>query len=65
VVAGSFTVPLVMPKIDELAEGLSASELRAQYGGKEDVRFRQELLNIKQRVLELPPYRVVTGLPAR
>ena len=64
-VANSFTVELVMPEVADLPEGLSATELEAQFGGQEDVRFRQQLHDIEQRVLRLPPYRVVTGLPRR
>jgi hypothetical protein len=64
-IAGSFTVPLVMPEVDDLPDGLSAKQLAAEYGGKADRRFRQQLLNIQRRVRRLPPYRVVTGLPTR
>ncbi|MCI0493274.1 MAG: hypothetical protein L0Z07_10095 [Planctomycetes bacterium] len=64
-VAGSFSVSVVMPSVDGLPEGLSARDLATQFGSTSDNRFRQQLLDVEQRVLRLPPYRVATGLPVR
>lgn len=53
----TFTVVAFMPDVDGLPEGLSAAEVKSQYGAKNDPRFRQQLSEIDGRILALPPYR--------
>jgi hypothetical protein len=57
-VADRFEVSVYMPSVADLPEGLSAADLAAQFGARDDDRFRQQLQQINQRLLQLPPYRV-------
>ncbi len=57
VVSDSFRVPVYMPAVADLPEGLSAAELASQFGAQSDSRFQQQLQQINQRLLQLPPYR--------
>jgi hypothetical protein len=52
-----FTPALFMPSVDDLPVQLSAAEYAAQFGSKDDQRFRRQLLLIDQRIGDLPPYR--------
>jgi hypothetical protein len=56
-VAEKFRVPVYMPAVADLSEGLMAAELTLQFGGQSDDRFQQQLQQIDQRLLQLPPYR--------
>jgi Matrixin len=56
-VADNFRVPVYMPSISDLPEGLTTSELTSQFGTQQDGRFQQQLQQIDQRLLQLPPYR--------
>ena len=56
-VADEFTVPAYMPTVDDLPEGLTAAQLLAQFGPQTDDRFRRQLQQIDQRLLQLPTYR--------
>jgi hypothetical protein len=56
-VSDEFTVANYMPSVDNLPEGLSATELLAQFGPQTDDRFRRELDEIDQRLMQLPIYR--------
>ena len=56
-VGDEFTVAAYMPSIDELPEGLTATQLLAEYGPQNDDRFQRELKRIDQRLLQLPTYR--------
>ena len=56
-VSDEFTVPTFMPSVDDLPEGLTAAQLLAQFGPQTDNRFRRELDEIDQRLLQLPTYR--------
>jgi hypothetical protein len=55
----TFTAAAFMPGIDGLPEGLSAADVKSQYGAKDDPRFRQQLQKIDGRILALPPYRPI------
>jgi len=55
-----FTVKAFMPAVDGLPEGLSADELKLQFGRKDDPRFRKQLSEIDGRILALPAYRPAT-----
>jgi hypothetical protein len=55
----TFTVKAFMPAVDALPEGISAADLKSQYGGKDDPRFRKQLNEIDRRILALPPYRPI------
>jgi matrixin len=57
--ADGFTVATYMPPIDDIPEGLSATQLIARFGLPADPRFQKQLKAIDQRVLELPAYRGV------
>ena len=56
-VADDFTVPAYMPSVDDLPEGLTATQLLTEFGPQTDNRFRREIDAIDQRLLQLPPYR--------
>lgn len=56
-VADEFTVPAYMPTVDDLPEGLTAAQLLSQFGPQTDDRFRRQLQQIDQRLLQLPTYR--------
>jgi hypothetical protein len=55
--ADGFTVTTYMPAFDGIPEGLSATQLMAQFGLPADPRFQKQLKAIEDRVLQLPPYR--------
>jgi hypothetical protein len=38
---------------------LSAGNIKSQYGGKDDSRFRKQLQEIDGRILALPAYRPI------
>ncbi len=56
-VADEFTVPAYMPSVADLPEGLTAAQLLTQFGPQTDDRFRHQLQQIDQRLLQLPTYR--------
>jgi hypothetical protein len=56
-VADGFRVPVYMPPVADLPEGLTAAQLTSQFGAQSDSRFQQQLQRIDQRLLQLPPYR--------
>jgi hypothetical protein len=58
-VAEHFTVESYVPPIDEIPEGLSATQLMARFGLPADPRFQKQLDAIDKRVLDLPVYRGV------
>jgi hypothetical protein len=53
----TFTVDAFLPEVEGLPEAVSADLLKSQYGGQNDPRFRQQLVEIDERILALPPYR--------
>jgi hypothetical protein len=55
----TFTVAAFMPDISGLPEGLSAGNIKSQYGSKDDSRFRKQLQEIDGRILALPAYRPI------
>jgi hypothetical protein len=55
--ADSFRVPVYMPPVTDLPEGLNAAELASRFGAQSDAGFQQQLQQIDQRLLQLPPYR--------
>lgn len=55
--AKSFTVSAFMPEIEGLPEKLSAKDLAAKFGGKDDPRFLEQLKLIDQRIAQLSGYR--------
>jgi uncharacterized protein YfiM (DUF2279 family) len=57
--ADSFRVDQFMPKVDGLPEGLSVTQLLAQFGQQNDDRFQTQLGEIDRLVLDLAPYRAV------
>lgn len=56
-VGDKFTIAAFMPSVDELPEGLTATQMLTEYGPQNDDRFQRELKRIDQRLLELPTYR--------
>lgn len=55
--ADDFAVPTYMPSVEGLPEGLTAADLKVQYGNEKDSRFQQELQRIDALLMQLPPYR--------
>ncbi len=55
-VGREFRVQAFLPPLDDLAEGLTASQLRRDYGGFGDPRFAAQLAQIDRRVIRLPIY---------
>jgi hypothetical protein len=55
-VARDFRVEVFLPPLDGLTEGLSASQLRRDYGGFGDRRFAEQMSRIDRRVMALPVY---------
>jgi len=64
-VGDEFTVVGYMPNIDELPEGLTATELLGEFGPQNDDRFQRELKRIDQRLLQLPAYRSANSASLR
>ncbi|MGD9634968.1 MAG: hypothetical protein AB7U97_16935, partial [Pirellulales bacterium] len=64
-VGDEFTVEAYMPNIDELPEGLTATQLLAEYGPQNDDRFQRELQRIDQRLQQLPSYRNASSASGR
>lgn len=64
-VGDEFTVAAYMPNVDELPEGLTATQLLADYGPQNDDRFQRELKRIDQRLLQLPTYRGTNSASTR
>ena len=62
-IEASFAVPLVMPSVEGLPEGLSNEELAKQFGPATDARFRKQLREIEARIKALPPYRAPAAAP--
>jgi hypothetical protein len=58
----AFEVESFMPEIDSLPDGLSAKDLKSQFGIKTDPRFAKKLREIDQSVLLLPGYRSTGAL---
>ena len=58
----SFKVTSFVPDTKGLPEKLTAKQLAAQFGGKDDPRFAKQLKLIDDRILALPGYRPVTTL---
>jgi hypothetical protein len=58
----SFKVSAFVPDTKGLPEKLTAKQLAAQFGGKNDPRFAKQLKLIDDRILALPGYRPVTML---
>ncbi len=54
-----FKVASFMPEIDSLSDGISANDLKTQYGSKNDSRLTQQLRAIDERLLLLPGYRAM------
>jgi hypothetical protein len=52
-----FKVAAFMPEIDSLPDGISANDLRLQYGTKNDPPLAKQLRTIDERLLLLPGYR--------
>ncbi len=61
--ADGFRVPIYMPAVDDLPEGLNAAQFIEQFGGVGDERFTQQLEAIRQRINALPPYMVLKIVP--
>jgi hypothetical protein len=61
-VATGFAPATFMPAVDDLPEGLSASQFAARFGSQRDPRFLQQLAAIEHGISELPLYR---GIPQR
>jgi hypothetical protein len=61
----SFLVPAFIPSIKDLPEGLTAADLAQQFGDKDDDRFLKQVLEIDQRILNLPPYRQAEAVLGR
>jgi len=55
-IARRFTVKRFLPSIEQLAEGITASDLQVLYGGENGDRLQTELQDIEQQVLDLPVY---------
>lgn len=60
-----FTVSAYMPDVAELPEGLTATQLLAEYGPQNDDRFQRELKRIDERLLQLPTYRNANSASSR
>ena len=60
-VGQAFSMASFMPEINDLPEGLSATDVASQYGTAGDPRFQKQLDEIDQRIQLLPPYRTSTG----
>jgi hypothetical protein len=56
-IAFSFSASSYVPDFGGLPEKLSAKELAAQFGGKDDPRFVKQLKLIDDRIMQLPGYR--------
>jgi len=59
-VADNFRVSVYMPSVAGLPEGLTIGDLKSQFGAPGEDRFGQQLKQVNQRVLQLPPYREST-----
>jgi hypothetical protein len=64
-VAKMFAASAFMPEVDKLTDGISASDLEAQYGKQSDPRFVNKLREIDQQVMVLPGYRLTTSIFGR
>jgi hypothetical protein len=53
----TFTVKEFMPKVQDLPEGIPLADFKAQFGARDDPRFRKQLAEIDGRISNLPPYR--------